>query len=87
MPAELQTTLDFIRALRVNNGTEWFHGHRSKYEAACDAFAQFIEKDHPDPDLLRYKQFMAEHRFTDVDVLSPDFVDQVVAVCQAIKPS
>ena len=31
-------------------------------------------KDHPAIDLLRYKQFMLRHLFTDEEVLSPDFL-------------
>jgi len=31
-------------------------------------------KDHPAIDLLRYKQFLLKHEFSDKEVLSPDFV-------------
>lgn len=31
-------------------------------------------KDHPAIDLLRYKQFLFRHEFTDAEVLSPDFL-------------
>ncbi len=34
-------------------------------------------KDHPAIDLLRYKQFILKHEFTDEEVQSPDFVYQV----------
>jgi uncharacterized protein (TIGR02453 family) len=34
-------------------------------------------KDHPAIELLRYKQYIFRHPFTDKEVLSPDFVKQV----------
>ncbi|MBC8075052.1 MAG: DUF2461 domain-containing protein [Chloroflexales bacterium] len=43
-------------------------------------------KDHPNIDLLRYKEFIAEHSFSDQDVLQDDFAAQVIAVCQVAKP-
>jgi uncharacterized protein (TIGR02453 family) len=43
-------------------------------------------KDHPDIDLLRYKEFMAQRRFTDDDVVRPDFAEQIIVTCQALKP-
>lgn len=210
MTTSLQTTLDFLRALRVNNTTEWFHAHRAEYEIARNAFEALISdvliqfklvddlgsvqaadtihrinrdirfsadkspykremsaligaegrksigrayymqiapdgesfvtagadmlepdelqhiretiatdakplkailsadsfkthfgtmrgdqvktapkgfaKDHPDLALLRYKEFMAEHRFTDQEVLSADFAAQIVETCQTMKP-
>src|SRR5690606_6771689 len=43
-------------------------------------------KDHPDVDLLRYKDFLAEHHLTDEQLLSDDLVDYILEVCQALKP-
>jgi uncharacterized protein (TIGR02453 family) len=43
-------------------------------------------KDHPAIDLLRRKQFIFRHRFTDQDVLSADFVQQVESVFKTIRP-
>ncbi len=42
MPAELQTTLDFLRELRENNTREWFNANRPRYETARAAFENFI---------------------------------------------
>nr|WP_255524631.1 DUF2461 family protein [Pedobacter riviphilus] len=33
-----------------------------------------FDGDHPDIDLLRYKQFLLVHRFTDQEVLSKEFI-------------
>ena len=35
-----------------------------------------FDKEHPDVDLLRYKQYLISRNFTDKEVLSPDFLDQ-----------
>ena len=43
-------------------------------------------KDHPDVDLLQYKQFYVQKNFTDDEATSPDFVSKVVAAFQAMRP-
>ena len=45
-----------------------------------------FEKDHPEIDLLRYKQFLVNHRFTDEEVLSKDFAFKVVDGFQKMMP-
>lgn len=47
---------------------------------------QGYPKDHPDIDLLRHKQFVVEHNFSDAQVLSPDFSSQILENCLALKP-
>jgi uncharacterized protein (TIGR02453 family) len=43
-------------------------------------------KDHPAIDLLRYKQFMADHALTDDQVLADGLVDHLLEVYTAMKP-
>ncbi len=43
-------------------------------------------KDHPAIDLLRYKQFLFRHEFTDEEVLSPDFLYQVNDTFKKMRP-
>jgi hypothetical protein len=43
-------------------------------------------KEHPAIDLLRHKQFIFRHEFTDKEVLSTDFVKTVNATFKAIRP-
>ncbi len=45
-----------------------------------------FDKDHPAIHLLRYKQFMLKHTFTDEEVLSADFVLIVNNVFQKMRP-
>jgi uncharacterized protein (TIGR02453 family) len=43
-------------------------------------------RDHPAIDLLRYKQFLFKHEFTDENVCSPRFVHMANAVFQKLRP-
>jgi len=43
-------------------------------------------KDHPAIDLLRYKQFLLRHNFTDEEVLSPDFAKKASDAFKAMRP-
>ena len=42
--------------------------------------------DHPDIDLLRYKQFYVKHAFSDEKVLDEDFIFEVVKTFLALRP-
>lgn len=43
-------------------------------------------KDHSAIDLLRYKQFLIKHDFSDEEVLADDFPEKVVEVFRAMRP-
>ena len=43
-------------------------------------------KDHPAIQLLRHKQFIFRHNFTDAELTSPDFLQQVNKTYKAIRP-
>jgi uncharacterized protein (TIGR02453 family) len=45
-----------------------------------------FDKDHPDIDLIRFKQFHLSHKFSDEEVLSEDFVFEVVKSFLVIRP-
>lgn len=45
-----------------------------------------FSKEHPAIDLIRKKQFIVKHDFTDKQVLSADFTDQMVEVFKAMHP-
>jgi uncharacterized protein (TIGR02453 family) len=47
---------------------------------------QGYDKDHPNIDLLRYKQFLISKNFTDAEVLSDDFAQQVAATFHHMRP-
>jgi uncharacterized protein (TIGR02453 family) len=43
-------------------------------------------KDHPAIDLLRYKQFLLIHKFSDKEVCSPDFLHKANTVFKKMRP-
>ena len=43
-------------------------------------------KDHPAIDLIRKKQFIVDHYFSDKEVLSEDFVDKINETFKALRP-
>lgn len=45
-----------------------------------------FSKDHPAIDLLRYKQFILKHSFTDKEVLAPDFLAEVDRTFKNMRP-
>jgi len=45
-----------------------------------------FDKEHPDVDLLRYKQFIISKKFTDKEVLSPDFHKKVSDTFKKMRP-
>jgi uncharacterized protein (TIGR02453 family) len=45
-----------------------------------------FDKEHPDVALLRKKGFIASRSFTDEEVLSPDFADEVIKSFKAMRP-
>lgn len=45
-----------------------------------------FEKDHPDIDLLRYKQFLVRHDFTREEVLHPEFHKRLSAAFHNMRP-
>ena len=45
-----------------------------------------FNKEHENIDLIRRKQFLFTKRFTDEEVLSPDFINQVNSAFKAIRP-
>jgi len=47
---------------------------------------QGFERTHPELELLKLKQIMVVHHFTDEQVTAEDFLDQVIAGCRAMRP-
>jgi uncharacterized protein (TIGR02453 family) len=43
-------------------------------------------KDHPNIDLIRHKAYIVSRKFTDKDMLSPDFLEEVALTFEAMRP-
>ena len=71
------------KILRSKAFTERFQGLKGEeLKTAPKGF----EKDHPAIDLIRKKQFIVTHNFTDQQVLAPDFAAQVNESFKAVRP-
>ena len=74
---------DFRKVLRSRNFKDMFGELRG---VQVKTAPKGYPRDHPDIDLLRYKQFFAARHFTDKEVLSADFGTEVVKTLKAIRP-
>ena len=45
-----------------------------------------FDKNHPNIDLIRKKQFLVTRTFTNEEVLAPNFQENVIATFQAMRP-
>jgi len=45
-----------------------------------------FDKEHPDMDLIRMKQFIVVRNFTDAEVLSPNFFEEISNSYIAMRP-
>ncbi|MEO9483571.1 MAG: DUF2461 domain-containing protein [Ekhidna sp.] len=75
---------DFFREVIDSNSFRKFFGdlHGDQLKTAPRGF----EKDHPDVDLLRYKQFIVKHGFALSDMHSSDFPKKMSGAFQQMRP-
>ncbi|MDD3723819.1 MAG: DUF2461 domain-containing protein [Lutibacter sp.] len=45
-----------------------------------------FDKNHPNIDLIRFKQFIVMRKFSDEEVLAPNFLTEVIASFEAMRP-
>lgn len=45
-----------------------------------------FDKNHPDIDLIRKKQYLVTRKFTNKEVLSPEFEKEVITTFKAMRP-
>ena len=81
---EFETDASEIRAI-VNTSDFKKHFGKLKGDAVKSAPRGF-DKNHPNIDLIRLKQFIVTHEFTDEEVLAPNFLNEVVASFMAMRP-
>ena len=79
------TTSEIKNILKDENYKKYFGG---KFESLSElkTAPRGFDKEHPDVNLLRKKGFIASRKFTDAEVLSPDFVNNVDESFKALRP-
>jgi len=81
---EFETDASEIRTI-VNTSDFKKHFGKLKGEAVKSAPRGF-DKNHPNIDLIRLKQFIVTREFTDEEVLAPNFLDEVVTSFVTMRP-
>jgi uncharacterized protein (TIGR02453 family) len=81
---EFETDASEIRAI-VNTADFKKNFGKLKGDAVKSAPRGF-DKNHPNIDLIRLKQFIVSREFTDDEVLAPNFLNEVVASFVAMRP-
>ncbi len=82
---ELELDASEMRAiLKEPKFVSHFGGEFEKYE--LKTAPRGFEKTHPDIDLIRKKGFVAVRKFTDAQVLAPNFLEEVASSFVALRP-
>ncbi len=81
---EFETDASEIRAI-VNTADFKKYFGKLKGDAVKSAPRGF-DKNHPNIDLIRLKQFIVSREFTDDEVLAPNFLNEVVSSFVAMRP-
>jgi len=71
---------------KVLKAKKWKDTFGELHGAQLKTAPKGFDKEHPDIDLLRYKNFYAFKDFTDAEVQSDDFEKQVITTLKAIRP-
>ncbi|MDP3311953.1 DUF2461 domain-containing protein [Lutibacter sp.] len=81
---EFETDSTEIRAI-INN--KIFVKHFGKLEGdSLKTAPRGFDKEHPDLDLIRMKQFIVVRNFTDDEVLNPNFLEEINESYKAMRP-
>lgn len=80
--------LDASEIKEVLNDKEYIKHFGGKFESFSElkTAPRGFDKEHPDLDLLRKKGFIAVKNFTDTEILSANFVEEVDKSYQALRP-
>ncbi len=81
------TILEFGDELRTIIKSEEFCSHFGELQGEqLKTAPKGFDKEHPQIDLLRYKQFLVMKRFSDKEVLQSDFANKVNETFKAMRP-
>lgn len=82
---EFEANTTEIEAITSNNTFVKYFGELKGEEGVKTAPKGF-DKNHPAIDLIKKKQFIAQRKFTDQEVLSKDFQQEIIATFLAMRP-
>lgn len=81
----LDIDFDVFRDIEAASDYKRFFGRMFSPDA-LKKMPQGFSPDSPAAEYIRFKMFFVEHRFTDDEVCAPDFLDNVLPMCRAMKP-
>ena len=82
----LELAVDAEPLRKIINSAEFINTFGSLQGDQLKTAPSGYPKDHPNIDLLRYKQFLVSHSFSDEEVLADDFAQKVSGVFQQMRP-
>jgi len=83
---EIELDASEIRAILAAKDYQQYFGGKFESFSELKTAPRGFDKAHKDIDLLRKKGFIAMKKFTDKEVLSPDFINQVDESYKALRP-
>lgn len=83
---EIEMDASEIKGILKNDNFQKHFGSEFHSFGELKTAPRGFDKEHPDVDLLRKKGFIATKNFSDKEVLSKDFVDQVDESFKALRP-
>jgi uncharacterized protein (TIGR02453 family) len=83
---EIELDASDIKAVLEDKNYKNYFGGKFESFSELKTAPRGFDKEHPDVNLLRKKGFIATRNFTDAEVLSPNFVEEVGKSYKALRP-
>ena len=83
---EIELDASEIKNILKDENYKKYFGEKFESLSELKTAPRGFDKEHPDLNLLRKKGFIASRKFSDAEVLSPDFVNSVDESFKALRP-
>ena len=83
---EIELDASEIRAILAAKDYQHYFGGKFESFSELKTAPRGFDKAHKDIDLLRKKGFIASRNFTDAEVLSENFIEEVTKSYKALRP-
>jgi uncharacterized protein (TIGR02453 family) len=78
--------IDAAKFRQVTHAREFIENFGAVEGERLKSAPKGYDREHPEIELLQLKQITVIHRFSDEEVVRPDFGDRVATTCRAMKP-
>ena len=83
---EIELDASEIKNILINKDYNKYFGGKFESFSELKTAPRGFDKEHPDINLLRKKGFIASKSFSDAEVLSPNFIEEVDKSFKALRP-